>query len=50
MSDIVSITSEEVFVDGEREALQQYREEKAYSANASVEPWWVDVGGEGDPC
>ncbi len=34
----------------EREAVQQYLEEREYTAEVDDEPWWVDVGGEGEPC
>lgn len=31
-------------------AVRRYREEREAAAEAAEAPWWVDVGGEGDPC
>ncbi len=31
-------------------AARRYREERQDAAPMADEPWWVDVGGEGEPC
>lgn len=46
-----------VLVDSAREAechvraAERYREERRIAAAAEVDkPWWIDIGGEGEPC
>jgi hypothetical protein len=31
-------------------AVERYREEREATKGLGISPWWIDVGGEGDPC
>lgn len=41
--DVVSMVNDERDAKRHEQAALQYREEREA-------PWWIDVGGEGDPC
>lgn len=31
-------------------AVEKYREERRVAEGVADVPWWIDVGGEGEPC
>ena len=49
--DVVASVEDRPERERHNHAVRRYREEREVAASAELdEAWWIDVGGEGEPC
>jgi len=49
LRDVIATVEDKSETERHGRAVRKYREEREF-AGAEDPPWWVDLGGEGEPC